>query len=96
MSGIEIKEAVLRRIINNNMQRTVILVDRTTNDIAGCINTYLDSLDALVYNRTTHALMTVPAEHPVFHEQLCWHAPRREVFGALWDRQLQRKPRATP
>ena len=74
------------------MHRTFILINRATQEPDGCVSTCLDRLEDFDYNRETHELMTVPAEHPVFHEQLCWSAPRRAIFGALWDRQLERKP----
>lgn len=68
------------------------LVKKDTNEPDGVVSTYLDHLEDFDHDRTTHEVLTVPKDHPVFHEQLCWTAPRREVFGALWDRQLTRKP----
>lgn len=69
-----------------------ILVRRDTNEPDGCVSTHLEHLNDFDYNQKTHEILIVPKDHPVFHEQLCWQAPRREVFGAPWDRQLERKP----
>jgi hypothetical protein len=74
------------------MHRTFVLVKRDTQEPDGVVSTYLDRLEDFDYNRETHELMLAAEGHPVFHEQLCWQAPRRVVFGALWDRQLVRKP----
>lgn len=74
------------------MQRTFVLINRTTNEPDGVVSTYLDHLEDFDYNAETHELLTVEKDHLVFHEQLAWMAPRREVFGTLWDRQLTRKP----
>jgi len=76
------------------MKRTFILVRRDTSEPDGVVSTHLDHLEDFDYNRETHELMSVVESHPVFCEQLCWTAPQREVFGALWDRQLERKPQA--
>lgn len=76
------------------MLKTLILVNRTTQEPDGVVSTHLDHLEDFDYDHATHELMTVPGEHPVFREQSCWSAPRRAVFGTLWDRQLERKPQA--
>ena len=70
---------------------TFILINRITNEPDGCVSTHLDDLDKFEYDKVTHDLLTVQEDHPVFHEQLAWTAPKREVFGAQWDRQLERK-----
>lgn len=74
------------------MRCTFILINRTTNEPDGVVSTHLDHIEDFDYNRETHELLPAAPDHPVFHEQLCWTSPRREVFGALWDRQLVRKP----
>lgn len=74
------------------MRRTFVIINRTTNEPDGVVSTYLDHLEDFDHNRDTHELFTVEPDHPVFREQLAWTAPKREVFGALWDRQLTRKP----
>lgn len=73
---------------------TFLLIDRHTDEPDGCISTHLDHVEDFDHDAQTHDLLTVSPEHPVFREQRCWSAPRREVFGALWDRQLTRKPQA--
>lgn len=72
--------------------RTFALINNVTNEPDGVVSTYLNHLEDFDYNRETHELFTVDPDHPVLHEQLAWTAPKREVFGAPWDRQLVRKP----
>lgn len=74
------------------MHRSFILINRITNEPDGVVSTHLDHLKDFDHNAETHKLFTIAPDHPVFHEQLAWTSPKREVFGTLWDRQLTRKP----
>lgn len=67
-------------------------VNNTTGVLGGITIVSVDHDIEHVQPTETYDVVDVPVNHPALQEQLAWTAPKREVFGALWDRQLTRKP----
>lgn len=76
------------------MHRMVMFVRKDTDAVDGIMSTCVEHLEDIDYDRVNLEMVVIDPDHPVRREQLAWTCPRREVFGALWDRQLSRKPQA--
>lgn len=67
-------------------------VNRTTGVLGGITIVSVDHDIDHVQPTEAYDVVDVPVDHPALQEQLAWTAHKREVFGALWDRRLARKP----